>query len=90
MSMKEIIEVFVRVQETEYYDKMILLDGEKFAEIVKVGETIKKILRTGKIARVAAVRRYHTLGVRHGVLDLSKVMYKPFDIIHCIHVQKVA
>ena len=54
MSMKEIIEVFVRVQETEYYDRIMLLVGAKFVEIVKVGETIKKRLRSGKIARVAA------------------------------------
>ncbi|KAK4736925.1 hypothetical protein R3W88_000622 [Solanum pinnatisectum] len=54
MSEKEIIEVFVRVQEPEYYDRIMLLVGAKFAEIVKVGETIEDGLRTGKIARVAA------------------------------------
>ena len=36
MSKKEIFEVFVRVQEHEYYDRIMLLVGEKFAEIVKV------------------------------------------------------
>ncbi|XP_010324775.1 uncharacterized protein [Solanum lycopersicum] len=51
---KEIIEVFVRVQEPEYYDRIILLIGAKFAEIVKVGETIEDILKSGKIARVSA------------------------------------
>ena len=54
MSEKEIVEVFLRVQEPEYYDRIMLLVGAKFAEIVKVGETIKDGLRTGKIARVAA------------------------------------
>ncbi|KAK4715726.1 hypothetical protein R3W88_014064 [Solanum pinnatisectum] len=54
MSEKEIVEVFVRVQEPEYYDRIMLLVGAKFAEIVKVGETIEDGLRTGKIARVAA------------------------------------
>ncbi|KAK4728995.1 hypothetical protein R3W88_021983 [Solanum pinnatisectum] len=54
MSEKEIVEVFVRVQEPEYYDRIMLLVGAKFAEIVKVGETIEDGLRTRKIARVAA------------------------------------
>ncbi|XP_015161179.1 LAS seventeen-binding protein 1-like [Solanum tuberosum] len=54
MSEKEIVEVFVRVQEPEYYDRIMLLVGAKFPEIVKVSETIEDGLRTGKIARVAA------------------------------------
>ena len=37
----------------EYYDQILLLVRAKFAEIVKVGETIKDGLKTGKIARVA-------------------------------------
>ncbi|XP_069154398.1 uncharacterized protein [Solanum lycopersicum] len=51
---KEIVEVFIRVQEPEYYDRVILLIGAKFAEIVKVGETIEDGLKSGKIARVSA------------------------------------
>lgn len=54
MSEKEIIEVFVRIQESKYYDKIILLIGAKFAKIVKVGEAIEDGLRIGKIARVTA------------------------------------
>ena len=50
----EIIEVFVRLQESEYYDRIILLVGEKIAEIVKVSETIEDGLKSGKIARVAS------------------------------------
>ena len=36
MSEKEIVKVFVRVQETEYYERIMLLVGAKFVEIVKV------------------------------------------------------
>ena len=54
MSEKEIVKVFVRVQEAEYYDRILLLVGEKFVEIVKVGETIEDRLKMGKIAHVAA------------------------------------
>ena len=54
MSEKEIVEVFERVQEPEYYDRIMLLIGTKFAEIVKIGEIIKDDLKLGKIARVSA------------------------------------
>nr|XP_025884692.1 uncharacterized protein LOC104646013 [Solanum lycopersicum] len=54
MTEKEIVEVFVRVQEPDYYDRVILLIGAKFTEIVKVGETIEDGLKSGKIARVSA------------------------------------
>ncbi|XP_069144312.1 uncharacterized protein [Solanum lycopersicum] len=54
MTEKEIVKVFIQVQEPEYYDRIILLIRAKFAEIVKVGETIEDGLRSGKIARVSA------------------------------------
>ncbi|XP_015081454.1 uncharacterized protein LOC107025117 [Solanum pennellii] len=53
MTEKEIVEVFVRVQEPEYYDRIRLLVGAKFSEIVKIGETIEDSLKSRKIARVA-------------------------------------
>ena len=45
MTEKEIVEVFVHVQELEYYDRIMLLVGAKFAEIVKIGETIEDELK---------------------------------------------
>lgn len=51
MSEDEIIEVFVRSQEPEFYERMMLLVGVKFADIVKIGENIKDGLRIGRIAR---------------------------------------
>ncbi|XP_015078066.1 velvet complex subunit B-like [Solanum pennellii] len=42
MTEKEIVEVFVHVQEPEYYDRIMLLVGAKFAEIVKIGLLKKK------------------------------------------------
>ena len=41
MTEKGIVEVFMRVQEPEYYDRIMLLVGAKFTEIVKIGETIE-------------------------------------------------
>ena len=54
MSEKEIVEVFLHVQDPKYYDQTLLLVGEKFVEIVKVGETIEDGLEKGEIDRVAA------------------------------------
>ena len=50
MNEKEIVEGFVRVQEPEYYERIIFLISTKFAEIVKIGETIEDDLKSGKIA----------------------------------------
>lgn len=54
MSEKEIVKVFVRVQETEYYETIMFLVGPNFAVIVKVGETIKDGLRIEKTPWVSA------------------------------------
>ncbi|XP_055802993.1 uncharacterized protein LOC129872127 [Solanum dulcamara] len=53
MTEKEIIEVFVRNEEPEYYNRMLLLVGAKFAEVVKIGETIEGGLKTERITHVA-------------------------------------
>ena len=48
----DIVKVLVRVQESEYYDRIMLIAGEKFVEIVKVGETIDDGLKIGNIVYV--------------------------------------
>ena len=52
MSEKEIVEVYLWDQEPEYYDRIMLLVGGKFVEIVKIVETMEDGLN-GEIARVA-------------------------------------
>ena len=74
MTEKEIVEVFVRVQEPEYYDRIIFLIGAKLAEIVKVGETIKGGLKLGKIARVSASRESSGL-VRKKRDEIAAISY---------------
>ncbi|XP_015081224.1 uncharacterized protein LOC107024772 [Solanum pennellii] len=61
MTEKEIVKVFVRVQEPEYYDRIMLLVGAKFVEIVKVGETIEDGLKLGKISWVSTSPGYSGL-----------------------------
>ncbi|KAK4738129.1 hypothetical protein R3W88_001826 [Solanum pinnatisectum] len=75
MSEKEIVEVFVRVQKPEYYDRIMLLVGAKFAEIVKVGETIEAGLRTGKIACVAESLRFSSL-LKKKREDVSSISFE--------------
>ena len=58
MSEREIVYVFVRMQELEYYDRIMLLVRAKFAEIVKIGETIEDGLKSGKIARGSQTSGY--------------------------------
>ena len=43
MTEKEIVEVFVRGQEPEYYDRIMLLVGAKFTEIVKLERLSKAV-----------------------------------------------
>uniref|UniRef100_M1DZ61 Gag-pro n=1 Tax=Solanum tuberosum TaxID=4113 RepID=M1DZ61_SOLTU len=75
MSEKEIVDVFVHVQELEYYDGIMLFVGEKFAEIVKVGETIEDGLNTRKIVRVAASPESSGL-LKKKREDVSSISYK--------------
>ncbi|XP_015164081.1 uncharacterized protein [Solanum tuberosum] len=75
MSEKEIVEVFVRVQEPDYYDRIMLLVRSKSAEIVKVGETIEDRLRTGKITRVAALPGSSSL-LKKKREDVSSISYE--------------
>ncbi|XP_055824288.1 uncharacterized protein LOC129892753 [Solanum dulcamara] len=73
---KEIMEVFVRMQEPEYYERLMLLVGAKFAEIVNVGETIEDGLKTGKVARVASSIGSSGL-VKKKREDVSTISYTP-------------
>ena len=75
MSEKEIVEVFVWVQEPKCYDRIILLVGAKFSEIVKVGESIKDGLKTEKICRVTASAGSSSL-LKKKREDVSAISYE--------------
>ena len=57
MSEKDIVEMFVQVQEPEYYDRIILLVEAKFAEIVKIGVTIENGLENRENSPCCRVAR---------------------------------
>ncbi|XP_060195046.1 uncharacterized protein LOC132624259 [Lycium barbarum] len=45
----ELVSVFIRSQELDFYDRILLMAGRPFSELVKIGETIKDGLKSGKI-----------------------------------------
>ena len=56
MSEREITEMFIRTQEPEYYERMLCMMGQKFVEIVKVGEALEDGFKTGKLTKFTALR----------------------------------
>ena len=49
MTENEIIEIFVHIQEHEYYNRMLIILEGKFSEIVRIGEAVEDGLMTGNI-----------------------------------------
>ena len=47
--------MFIRTQEPEYYERMLCMMGQKFVEIVKVGEALEDGFKTGKLTKFTAL-----------------------------------
>ena len=88
MTENKILEVFVRVQEQEYYDRIMLLVGAKFAEIVKIFETIKDDMKSGKITRVSASPRFSWL-MRKKREEVATVSYGEENPPKTRHIPKI-
>ena len=74
MSEMEIVEVFICIQEPEYYDRKILLIRAKCAEIVKVGDAIEDGIKTRKISPVSSLTEYVGL-LKKKREDVSSISY---------------
>ncbi|XP_060183367.1 uncharacterized protein LOC132613370 [Lycium barbarum] len=48
----ELVSVFIRSQELDFYDRMLSMAGRPFAEFVKMGEAIEDALKSSKIISV--------------------------------------
>ena len=46
MSERESTEMFIRIQKSEYYERMLCMMGQKFVEIVKRGEALEDGFKT--------------------------------------------
>ncbi|XP_069146885.1 uncharacterized protein [Solanum lycopersicum] len=56
MSEREITEMFIRTQELEYYGRMLCMMGQKFVEIVKVGDALEDGYKIGKLTKLTALQ----------------------------------
>lgn len=56
MSEREITEMFFQTQKPEYYEKILCMIGQKFVEIVKVGEALEDGFKTGKVTNLIALQ----------------------------------
>ena len=48
--------MFIRTQDPEYYERMLCMMGQKFVEIVKVGEALEDGFKTEKLTKFTAFR----------------------------------
>ncbi|XP_059315771.1 uncharacterized protein LOC132066482 [Lycium ferocissimum] len=48
----ELVFVFIRSQEPDFYDRMLSMAGRSFSELVKMGEAIENGLKSGKIVSI--------------------------------------
>ncbi|XP_059291039.1 uncharacterized protein LOC132044552 [Lycium ferocissimum] len=48
----ELVSVFIRSQEPDFYDRMVSIAGRPFAELVKIGEAVEDGLKSEKIVSV--------------------------------------
>ncbi|KAM3374081.1 hypothetical protein P3S68_012795 [Capsicum galapagoense] len=90
MSEEEMVSVFSRVQEGEYYTKFVSAVRATFTDLVKIGESLKEGIRTGKIAKAptssessafSKKKREDVTAVSTDFVDKSKRKFKPRNIL---------
>ncbi|XP_069150940.1 uncharacterized protein [Solanum lycopersicum] len=84
MSEREITEMFIRTQGPEYYERMLCMMGQKFVEIVKVGEALEDGFKTGKLTKLTALR-YNGKSARISDMDKSKRKLAEVSMITATH-----
>ena len=89
MSESEITEMFIRTQEPEYYERMLCMMGQKFVEIVKVGEALEDGFKTGKITNLTALRS-NGKSTRISDADKSKGKMEEVSMITATHMRSAS
>jgi len=56
MKESEMIDVFLQVQEPDYFHYLLSAVGKTFAEVIKVGEMVENGIKSGKIVSQAALK----------------------------------
>ncbi|XP_070002294.1 uncharacterized protein [Nicotiana sylvestris] len=47
---------FVRAQDPQYYERLMLIEGQKFSDIIKLGERIKEGIKNGMVTNLEALQ----------------------------------
>ncbi|KAH0739685.1 hypothetical protein KY290_038390 [Solanum tuberosum] len=81
---REITEMFIRTQKHEYYERMLCMMGQKFVEIVKVGEALEDGFKTGKVTNLTALRA-NGKATRISDIDISKGKEEEVSVVMATH-----
>ncbi|KAK4734147.1 hypothetical protein R3W88_008408 [Solanum pinnatisectum] len=84
MSEREITEMFIRTQKPEYYERMLCMMGQKFVEIVKVGEALGDGFKTGKVTNLIALRA-NDKATRISEMNMSKGEEEEVSMVTATH-----
>ncbi|XP_059283656.1 uncharacterized protein LOC132037200 [Lycium ferocissimum] len=79
MGEEELVSIFIRSQESDFYDRMFLMAGRPFSELIKMGEATEDGLKTGRIISVAGKAAGSTsIGfVRKKKEDVASISHTP-------------
>ncbi|XP_070025103.1 uncharacterized protein [Nicotiana sylvestris] len=47
---------FVRAQDSQYYERLMLIEGQKFSDIIKLGERIEEGIKNGMVTNLEALQ----------------------------------
>ncbi|KAK6793646.1 hypothetical protein RDI58_007099 [Solanum bulbocastanum] len=86
MSEREITEMFIRTQKPEYYERMLCMMGQKFVEIIKVGEALKDGFKTRKVTNLTTLRA-NGKATKISVMDISKGKEEEVSMVTTTHMR---
>lgn len=61
MEESEMITYFIQAQDLKYYERMVIMGGKTFAEVIKAEEMIEDGLKTGRITSLTALQSSNNL-----------------------------
>ncbi|XP_060182483.1 uncharacterized protein LOC132612177 [Lycium barbarum] len=79
MGEEELVSVFIRSQEIDFYEGMLSMAGRPFSELVKMGEAIEDGLKTGRIISITGKSTgSSSIGFMHKKKeDVDSISYTP-------------
>ncbi|XP_060170837.1 uncharacterized protein LOC132601789 [Lycium barbarum] len=71
MDESEMTDIFIKAQDNMYYERMLLMTGEKFTDLVKIGEALEEGIKSGRVTNFAALQET-TKDIQSGTIGGSK------------------